>query len=239
MPFDARGQDGYGPRNATTIRNQAETGIELIDGGRRDRVQRAVPPLIRMIRTPGPRLSLYNFFSVLLPGITFVLGISPFFPSETKIDPLVGVVPLLAGGFVFGQAIHSLAVVWQSRTPRRTHREQFQELLKGETLAKYEDVKDNSVEEVVTRDTLFYNACEMRFDGVELADFEDRAEISTETLKDLYTLVRGVVHFDGRGRSRTFQSIYSFCRSMWVLSIVLWVVYYAYVGVRSLTFLLF
>lgn len=53
-----------------------------------------------------------------------------------------------------------------------------------------------------------------------------------DELKDLYTLVRGVVHFDGRGRSRTFQAIYAFCRSMWVLTIILWFVYYVYIGVR-------
>lgn len=220
------------------LTNHNITGAVLTITGVRsviDIISYPISPIV-MIRTSGPRLNLYNFFSVLLPGVTFVLGISPFLPSETKIDPLIGVVPLLAGGFVFGQAIHSLAVIWQSRTPRRTHREQFQELLKGETLPKYEGVDDDPAEEIVTRNTLedFHEACDTRFDGIELPDFENREEASADTLRDLYTLVRGAVHFDGRGRSRTFQAIYAFCRSMWVLSIVLWVIYYTYVGVRLL-----
>lgn len=189
-----------------------------------------------MIRTSGPRLNLYNFFSVLLPGVTFVLGITPFLPSKTKINPLIGIVPLLAGGFVFGQAIHSLAVIWQSRTPRRTHREQFQELILGRSLQKYSDRDGDPVERLVTDNTLeeFYEVCRSRFDGIELANFDERENVSEQTVKDLYTFVRGVVHFDGRGRSRTFQAIYAFCRSMWVLSIVLWVIYYGYVSVRLL-----
>lgn len=188
-----------------------------------------------MIQTAGPRLNLYNFFSVLLPGTTFVLGIIPFLPSGTKIDPLIGIVPLLAGGFVFGQAIHSLAVVWQSRTPRRTHREQFQELLLGEVIQKYKDIDDvDPTLQIIGQSLLktFYRSCNERFDGIELEDFQDRSQNPEREIEDLYTLVRGVIHFDGRGRSRTFQAIYAFCRSMWVLSMILWIVYYSYCIIR-------
>lgn len=188
-----------------------------------------------MIQTTGPRLNLYNFFSVLLPGTTFVIGIVPFLPSKTEIDPLVGVVPFLVGGFVLGQAVHSFAVIWQSRTPKRTHREQFQELLKGEAIEKYEGVDGNeATEQIVTENLLekFYDLCKKRFDGVNLKKFEERESSTEEDLEDLYTLVRGVIHFDGRGRSRTFQAIYAFCRSMWVLSMVLWLIYYTYIGIR-------
>lgn len=190
-----------------------------------------------MIQTTGPRLNLYNFFSVLLPGTTFVLAIVPFFPSGLKIDPLVGFVPLLAGGFVFGQAIHSLAVIWQSQTPNRTHREQFQELLLGESISKYEDVDEvKPLLDLVGHTILkrFYERSDDRFEGVDLKKFQNRDENAEDELKDLYTLVRGVVHFDGRGRSRTFQAIYAFCRSMWVLSIILWGIYYVYALIRFL-----
>jgi len=184
-----------------------------------------------MINASGPRVNLYNFFSVLLPGTIFVLALVPFFPSGTEIDPLIGIVPLLAGGFVFGQAIHSLAVIWQSRTPRRTHREQFQELLKGKPIQKYKDVDSVEPSAQLIGDNLlkrFYQLCSVDFDEVELEGFEQRKNNPEQDLEDLYTLVRGVVHFDGRGRSRTFQAIYAFCRSMWVLSIVLWIFYYTY-----------
>jgi len=152
-----------------------------------------------------------------------------------EINPVIGAVPLLVGGFVFGQAIHSLAVIWQSNTPSRTHREQFQELLKGEPLEKYESVEDSKASEDIVGKTLlrdFYQSCDDRFDELQLERFENRSENSEKELEDLYTLVRGVIHFDGRGRSRTFQAIYAFCRSVWVLSIILWAIYYLYVVIR-------
>lgn len=188
-----------------------------------------------MIQSSGPRLNLYNFFSVLLPGVTFVLGIFPFFPSGVELNVILGIIPLLAGGFVFGQAIHSLAVVWQSRTPRRTHREQFQELLLGEAISKYKDIDETEDSQQIIGERLlreFYDSCDRKFDGIELKKFQERNENSEKELEDLYTLIRGVVHFDGRGRSRTFQAIYAFCRSMWVLSIILWAVYYVYALTR-------
>lgn len=195
-----------------------------------------------MLKGATRTFNLYNFFSVLLPGIAFVLALAPFFPAGHEIDPILTVVPLLAGGFIIGQAVHSIAVVWQSHTTKRTHREQFQELLKDDVLEKYSDVdyegEDDVLdpEQLITEDVLksFYNRCDGRFDSIDLPEFDDRREAPERVLRDLYTLVRSVVHMDGRGRSRTFQAIYAFCRSMWVSMLVLWVVYFVYIVIRLL-----
>lgn len=55
--------------------------------------------------------------------------------------------------------------------------------------------------------------------------------ITERESKALYTLVRGLIHMDQSGRSRTFQAVSASCRSMVVASFLLMVSYTAYLAV--------
>lgn len=50
---------------------------------------------------------------------------------------------------------------------------------------------------------------------------------------DIYGLVRSYVHIDGRGRSRSFQAIYSFYRSIWIVCDGLGAIFYGYALAKS------
>lgn len=53
--------------------------------------------------------------------------------------------------------------------------------------------------------------------------------INVDTYDDrinaLYTNIRTYIHMDARGRSRTFQAVYDFYRSMWYVSIIFFFIY--------------
>ncbi|MFC7047303.1 hypothetical protein ACFQH6_19510 [Halobacteriaceae archaeon GCM10025711] len=190
--------------------------------------------------------NLYNFFSVLLPGVAFIIGLIPLLPSGTSVDPVVAIIPLLAGGFVIGQGLHSLAVRIQHWWINKTHREIFQEALWGrpqtdesdqaisleEVIRDYIPVlgsgqdKTSTVEPAIIKE--FYTECQDTFDHLDIEPFVNREENTEETLTGLYTMIRSYIHIDSRGRSRVFQSIYAFCRSTWIALLILWVVYSGY-----------
>lgn len=49
--------------------------------------------------------------------------------------------------------------------------------------------------------------------------------MSDKQYNSVYLIVRSLIHMDGRGRSRTFQSVYAFNRSMVLVTIILLIVY--------------
>lgn len=193
------------------------------------------------------KLDLYDFFSVLLPGSAFLLAMVPFLPNDFNVLSGAFVILLILGGFVVGRAIHALAVeIEASIESYPTHRERFYtEITQGENLHPV----------TVAR---FLDACESAFDIDDIGVYLGYQETPTLPFgvrvlltiarylfdigpirakrdgpeSDLYSLVRSYIHIDGRGRSRTFQAIYSFYRSMWIVSILIAIVYYGYVVLK-------
>lgn len=194
------------------------------------------------------RFDLYDFFSVLLPGTAFLLGLVPYLPQDSNPTSLGVVFPLLAAGFIVGRSIHSAAVIIEKRHKEpapnagmiRTgviypvmgiifahdwendisHRRRFVNELTS---------PDNMEEELVEA---YFKSCARIFEDLELPD--ERAKVGEECAETLYDVTRSYIHIDGRGRSRTFQAVYAFYRSMWLVSLMLAVAYMSY-GIIDLT----
>lgn len=170
-----------------------------------------------MIRRGISRFDLYDFFSVFLPGAALLAGLLPFLPKDTSVGAgLLGVFIVL--GFVVGRAIHSGAIYFGRILQKRTHRDLFLQQLNNPTLLS---------ESVVNR---FFDVCCAVYSDLDFCNSREAAAKQNEAdeLEPLYTLVRSYIHMDSRGRSRTFQAVYAFHRSMWFVSNSLAAVYTAY-----------
>lgn len=197
------------------------------------------------MRGTAPRqFDLYDFFSVLLPGSALLLGLAPFLPRETDIGSLGAILPLLIGGFVVGRAIHSIAVTIEN-PPSETESERgvIRTLFISKPLGwffgreYFDDVthRDRFISELKRPDVVdeslvdeFYQECRRVFPNLELPEDRSQLDDSEQVFDTLYGLVRAYVHIDARGRSRTFQAIYAFYRSMWIVSFLLFLVYLVY-----------
>ncbi|MFC7202511.1 hypothetical protein ACFQJC_03225 [Haloferax namakaokahaiae] len=152
---------------------------------------------------PFRLFTVYDFFSVFLPGLATVLGLFMILPEEIDINFFVALIPILVLSFVFGQALHSLSALSESllnSTPLVTsHRTQF---------SNY--ILENGNEHVVTK---FKECCAATFRDdsllLEEGDVPDASE-----WKSLYPFVQSRIYTNGKGRSRTFQAIFAFSRSM-------------------------
>jgi len=174
-----------------------------------------------MIQRGIRRFDLYDFFSVFLPGATFLIGLFPFVPNGTSLGVgIAGVVVVL--GFVVGRAIHGTAIIFDGFWNNDDHRDVFLRQISDPTVLSAE-VMDQ-----------FFDACCEVYNGLGLCETR-RASVDAETdeIEPLYTLVRSYVHMDSRGRSRTFQAVYAFHRSMWFTSLLLGFVYYGYALLRA------
>ena len=169
--------------------------------------------------TEGTRqLDLYDFFSIFLPGGTLLIGLLPLAPA-TSITLSPGLLLfLLIPGFVVGRGVHAFGLWVGSVVGVQTHRQQFIDELVDPSI-----VTDEYSER-------FFSVCKDTFDGLTLP--EEHTELDEEEhreiLDDLYGLVRAYIHMDSRGRSRTFQAVLDFHRSMWIISVFLWAVYFLY-----------
>jgi len=161
---------------------------------------------------PFSPFTLYDFFSVFLPGVVFALSLLPLVPDETRNNLTLGtgILILVISGFVLGQVIHSIAVQIQS-VLMRSHREAFRDRLDPESEPSrinqwlgtdFEDISDRELLDRVVADTYDYrlNATNSEFKGAPTAD-------------TFYRLMRSLVSIDGRGRSRNLQAIFGFSRS--------------------------
>jgi hypothetical protein len=183
------------------------------------------------------RFDLYDFFSVLLPGGFFVIGIAPFLPRDAEIFSIGAVAAGVVLGFVFGRAIHALGLLLEmpdgnsrllsvrgygivANAASTSHREMFKKELHNP-----KKLSEGMVNE-------FYQRALEAFPDIGLK--QDREDISSEDdmeLETLYSLVRSQIHIDSRGRSRTFQAVLDFQRTMMIASLLLFVVYILYAAV--------
>ncbi|MGQ3721142.1 hypothetical protein [Natrialba aegyptia] len=222
-----------------------------------------------MLGKGSPRISLYSFFSVLLPGTVFILGVLPFLPSTTSVGSIGVLLPVLAIGFAVGQAVHTVAVAIENSSSKV---EEIQEMRIEENSRPQEaklwiqrwlvagvlrqlfgeqyfedtshrkrfinELHPNESTEILDEEICesFYKVSRNAFPELQLpetsdnllADGDNGVQNAEKRLNLLYGNIRSVVHIDGRGRSRSFQAIYSFCRSMWIVSIGLFLIYALY-----------
>lgn len=168
----------------------------------------------------GPRqFDLYDFFSIFVPGAAFSLALLPFLPRDTSL-PTTGVIGIvLVGGFIFGRIFHALRVIFINIVEATTHRGRFRS-----EITNPNELDADFVEQ-------FYNACTDEFEEADLPDIgelQGQDEKHEEKLNSLYVLVRSAVHMDARGRSRTFQAVYDFYGSLWVVSALVGAIYITY-----------
>lgn len=167
------------------------------------------------------RFDLYDFFSVFLPGTTLVLGTLPFLPQQTSLGSVGILLPIVILGFSVGRAVHTAANSIDARFDNDGHRDHF----RWEVRKTNEGDMDQGV---VDR---FYKRSKELF-GEDIGLPDDRSDVTEKQADALYALVRSYIHIDSRGRSRTFQAVYSFYRSMWLVSLLLFGVYFGYGLIR-------
>lgn len=105
-----------------------------------------------MLEQGRNHFDLYNFFSVLLPGLALILGLLPFAPNDLQLDNLGIIIALGILGFVMGRILHSTAVALESRVGRG-HRESFMQELKYSNTVSEEmvDLFWRDIEELINQ----------------------------------------------------------------------------------------
>lgn len=165
---------------------------------------------IIMVAESVNQFDLFDFFSVLIPGITLLIGFYPLLPVENNITGITAISIVLILGYVVGRGIHSVAVWWEDVG----HREIFRGEMREPVVVPY------------TVSRTFYKQC--RSDYPELHLPRNPNEALNRTIDTLYTHVRARTHMDGRGRSRSFQAIYAFYRNVAFVGASLGATYFMY-----------
>jgi len=160
------------------------------------------------------RFDLYDFFSVLVPGAGFIGGLIPFLPETVSFNGLLTVVVVVVGGLVSGRALHALAISIEDFFGEDSHRDIF-----------IQEVRNaNNIPDSLVND--FLDECS-NSTSLKLSS-ETTNILQRQDIKGSYTFARSAVHIDGRGRSRTFQAVYAFYRSTWLVGLILGIIYVIY-----------
>ena len=170
-----------------------------------------------MLNAGTRRFDLYDFFSVFIPGAATILGLFPLAPQNIPVPAgaVVGIVVI--GGFVVGRGVHATALWLEEQAGATTHRQCFIEELQNPSRVSADLA------------TEFYGGSLKAFDVKGLpAHRTDLDQSHEEQLRSLYTRARSYLHIDARGRSRTFQAVLDFYRSIWVSSAIVAGVYMLY-----------
>lgn len=165
---------------------------------------------------PFRLFSVYDFFSVFIPGLATLLGFYLLLPKPITIGIIAAVIPILVLSFVFGQALHALSAFCESLLSDCTgcimsHRDHF-----GHKLT-------NSKEGEKRVTNKFKKECGFLFSDIDMMN--NKRELTENEWKKLYPLIQSHIYQTQSGRSQTFQSIYAFSRSMLVLLIGLPMLY--------------
>lgn len=173
---------------------------------------------------PFRLFTIYDFFSVFLPGLATALGLVLLLPEDIEISLIVALLPLLVLSFVFGQALHSTAAFTESVLSRceriNSHRETF-----ASELNSPDKVGDQAVRQF--KEEL----------AIALRDNDLMNDDATEDddWSGTYTFIQSYIYSNEVGRSRTFQAIFAFSRSMTVLLSGLPLLYLIHQEIRSHT----
>lgn len=189
-----------------------------------------------MLNEGTRRFDLYDFFSVLIPGGAFVIGLTPFAPKTLPVTSTGGILMLIVASFVAGRGLHAIGLLIErpfdedsevdikgivgvvGGSIATSHREYF-----VSEVIEPDDLSEGLVEE-------FYSRTLEHFPELSFPD--DRSNLNHEDhaddLETLYSLVRSFIHLDSRGRSRTFQAVLDFQRTTMVTAFMLYVPYGLY-----------
>lgn len=173
-----------------------------------------------MVLQPSSKFNLYEFFSILLPGSITLLMLFPFLPDESLPEFLTLFLILVIAGYSLGHLLHTVSIEAISYIGGATHRDQFVKELRGSGS--------------LPSDTLvsFMLACQKRFNLAQSDSPIHRPQnriLEPRDCSDYYELVRTYINIDGRGRSRTYQALYSFSRSILMGSLIAGIIYAGYI----------
>ncbi|WP_336346202.1 MULTISPECIES: hypothetical protein [Halalkalicoccus] len=131
-------------------------------------------------------------------------------PREISLGPIAAIIPVLVLAFVLGQALHSLAALFEQLLGKTgsvsSHRTLFAEKVLDH---------DNAEKRIV--DEFKVECSRLLHDPSLLKGNEDEESPSLQEWKELYPTIQSYIYNRDIGRSRTFQAIYAFSRSMSVL----------------------
>lgn len=183
------------------------------------------------------RFDLYDFFSVLIPGGAFVIGLLPFFPQQLPVFSTAAIVILIIAGFVFGRGIHALGLLIEQPFDDQpfigikgygiqlsgvdvatNHREYF-----ISELVSPMHIETELIDAFYTKATDYASIGSLPEKRSDL-ELDDHGAC----LETLYTVIRSYIHLDSRGRSRTFQAVLDFQRTTMMASVLLFLVYFPY-----------
>lgn len=167
------------------------------------------------IQAASSPFDLYDFFSMLLPGATLLIGLLPFLPQKFPVDAIGSAFILLIGGYVVGRALHSAAESLDRILNEPSHRDVFVSALQSNS---------PDILNAETRDS-FYIKAVTEFD-IGLPN--DRTGASDDDLSALYVHVRSLLYRGSRARSQTFQAVFAFYRSIHLATQIIVVCYAAY-----------
>lgn len=164
----------------------------------------------------GPKIDLYDLFSVLLPGSGFILGLYPFLPKQTNLTGPASVLLLLVVGYIVGRGLHAFAIRMEQVFDIAGHRDLFIRELRQPTIVPAE---------IVDR---FYTECQLAFGNLGFEGSRYAYLENPQVFGYLYPFVRGYIHADSRARCRTFQAVHAFFRSAEYGAILLASIYIMY-----------
>lgn len=199
-----------------------------------------------MIGEGTKKIDLYDLFSVLIPGIIFLILLYPLLPDSIEISGVELTLIILIGGFVAGRAIHATRIELDKRYGE-SHREYFIKAVKdqneevSELSEEFWSVCDQEFPKLISRtQTVNQDEQDLNSNGQESEENHDpisQQDIKDTHIEELYTLVRSAIYMDARGRSRSFQALFDFYGSMWITFVLIFVIYAIYaIGNMGLTF---
>lgn len=155
----------------------------------------------------------YDFFGILMPGLASVIFLYLLLPKDINVGLPSGIVFVSVFGFVFGQALHAVALaidtfpttLSQFFVPPWSHRRRFM---------RYLNEPPESARGTIRR---FRRRVAAECPGVEYhSDFNKASYNYTEAVT-VYTFVRSYLHNQDHTRSSGIKAMYAFCRNMLVL----------------------
>jgi hypothetical protein len=199
------------------------------------------------------QLDLYDFFSVLLPGVYFLITLIPVVPDSLPLGTATAAVVLLVGGYVVGRALHTAAESLDSSPSNRETfinainsrddsgggyldnetREQLLKLPKGGVAVSIIEAVAEVAMDKYDKNLILNDELKDRFYGVIKQDSQldlpyERTEADKSEIEALYIYTRSQLYQHGNVRSQSFQAIYAFYRSTFLatqLAVFSYIVY--------------
>lgn len=173
---------------------------------------------------PFRLFSIYEFFSVFIPGLATTFGLILLLPRDIDVSLTVALLPLLVLSFVFGQALHSTSAFIEAILAKsdsvNNHREAFASELNSPDKVGAQVIRQFKEElAIALRDE----------------DLMNDDAMADNDWSELYTFVQSYIYANEVGRSRIFQAIFAFSRSMTVLLAGLPILYLTHQIVRNTT----